>query len=89
MLFHEFYRYAGFYDPDSNEAKPYLSDSHPLENPLPGEASDLGNYLGAQNAALNLDVLAIVVPPAGIPEPGGAALGLLGLAALGFGVRRR
>jgi len=86
---YEFYRYAGFYDPDSNEAKPYLSDSNPLENPLPGQASDLGNYLGAQNAALNLDVAAIVVPPAGIPEPGGAALGLLGLAALGFGVRRR
>lgn len=77
---YEFYRYAGLYDPDTNEAL-VGSDS----NPTPDE---LGNYLGAQNAALNLDVAQIVAPPGQLPEPAGAALALLGLGALGLRRRR-
>jgi len=66
---YEFYRYAGAYDPDSHEAL-VGSDSLPTE-------SELGNYLGAQNAAVNLN--AVPVPPA-IVLLGSGLLGLLGLA---------
>jgi len=78
---YEFYRYAGPYDPQSNEAK-VGSDSHPTD-------AELGNYIGAQNAALNLDVAQIVNPPVALPEPTGGALTLLGLGALGLLRRRR
>ena len=43
---YEFYEYTGAYDPENHEALP-VSDS----NPDPG---DIGNYLGAQMAAVNL-----------------------------------
>ena len=68
---YEFYRYAGPYDPETHEAL-VGSDSNPLE-------SELGNYLGAQNAAANL-------------VPGPAAGWLFGtglLSVLGVARRRR
>lgn len=51
---YEFYKYSGEYDAETHEAL-VGSDSHPL-------ASELGNYLGAQNAAANLNV--VPLPPA-------------------------
>jgi hypothetical protein len=44
---YEFYDYAGPYDDETHEAQPAGTDSNP-------EPSDIGNYLGAQMAALNL-----------------------------------
>ncbi len=51
---YEFFKYAGPYDPETNQAL-VVSDSHPLD-------SELGNYMGAQNAAVNLN--AVPLPPA-------------------------
>lgn len=50
---YEFYEYTGAYDAESHEALP-VNDSNP-------DAGDIGNYIGAQMAALNL-------PPVG-PTP--------------------
>lgn len=58
---YEFFKYSGEYDPETHEAlftAPY-GDTHP-------GPTDVGSYLGAQNAAANLAPLAA----AGIPEPG-------------------
>ena len=43
---YEFYQYTGTYDPENHEARP-VSDVTPAEG-------DIGNYLGAQMAAINL-----------------------------------
>lgn len=51
---YEFFKYSGAYDPETHQAL-VGSDSHPLD-------SELGNYIGAQNAAANLD--AVPLPPA-------------------------
>ena len=77
---YEFFKYAGMYDQETNEAL-VGSDS----NPTPDE---IGTYLGAQNAALNLDV-AQIHPPGQVPEPASVALALLGLGALGVRAGRR
>ncbi len=71
---YEFYKYSGEYDAETHEAK-VGSDSHPLD-------SEIGTYLGAQNAALNFDVAAV-------PEPETYAMMLAGLGLLGFMARRR
>ena len=76
---YEFYKYAGIYDPASHEAQLLFSDSHPNEDPLAG-ILEIGNYLGAQNAAANLQIVAPVpVPPAFL---------LMGSALLGFAANR-
>lgn len=51
---YEFFKYSGPYDPETNQAL-VGSDSHPLD-------SELGTYIGAQNAAVNLN--AVPLPPA-------------------------
>jgi hypothetical protein len=70
---YEFYHYAGAYDPETHEALAG-SDSHPLD-------FEIGNYIGAQNAAANL---------AAVPVPPAFALLLSGVGLLGaLGKRRR
>jgi len=71
---YEFFKYAGEYDPETHEAL-VGSDSHPLE-------SEIGIYIGAQNAAANLNVAAV-------PEPETYALTLGGLGLLALAARRR
>ena len=58
-----------------NQAKPLLGDSHPA----PGE---LGDFIGAQNAALNFAA-------AVVPEPGTYAMFIAGLALIGRIARRK
>lgn len=71
---YEFYKYSGEYDPETHEAL-VGSDSHPSD-------TELGIYIGAQNAAVNLNAAAAV------PEPETYTLMLAGLAMLGF-IKRR
>jgi len=83
---YEFYKYSGEYDPETHEALVSISDSHPNDpnDPLHFDQSkvvDLGNYLGAQNGAVNL--------AAAVPEPETYAMLLVGLGLVGFVVRRR
>lgn len=85
---YEFYKYAGEYDPETHEAFATFGDSHPNDpnnpdDPLyydPNKVFDLGNYLGAQNGAVNLGA---------VPEPETYAMLLAGLGLVGFVARRR
>ncbi|MDP2031667.1 MAG: PEPxxWA-CTERM sorting domain-containing protein [Thiobacillus sp.] len=82
---YEFYKYSGEFDPETHEALVTFSDSHPNDPNDPNyydptKTVDLGNYLGAQNAAVNL---------AAVPEPETYAMLLAGLGLVGFAVRRR
>jgi hypothetical protein len=61
---YEYYRYAGVYDPVTHEA---LCADGTCTAPSPGE---LGDAIGAQNAAANLDVNALTVSVTG---PGGVS----------------
>jgi hypothetical protein len=83
---YEFYKYSGEYDPETHQALVSISDSHPNDpNDLtiydPSKVVDLGNYLGAQNAAANL--------VAAVPEPETYAMLLAGLGLVGGRVWRR
>lgn len=82
---YEFYKYSGPYDEETHEAL-VGSDSHPNHPDLPGYDPllpiELGDYLGAQNAAANLNVAAI-------PEPETYAMMLAGLGLIGLVARRR
>jgi hypothetical protein len=88
---YEFYKYSGEYDTETNQAKVTFSDSHPNDpsnndpnDPFrfdPNKVVDLGNYLGAQNGAVNL--------AAAVPEPETYAMLLAGLGLVGFAARRR
>lgn len=91
---YEFFRYSGAYKIGDNEADLIFGDSHPnncdVNDPGydpsycdPGLPGEIGNYIGAQNAAVNLDVAAAV------PEPETYTLMLAGLALIGFVNRRR
>jgi len=71
---YEFFKYSGEYDPETHEAL-VGSDSNPVEG-------EVGTYIGAQNAAVNLNVAAV-------PEPETYAMLLVGLGLVGFTVRRR
>ncbi|MDP3126696.1 MAG: PEPxxWA-CTERM sorting domain-containing protein, partial [Thiobacillus sp.] len=78
--------YSGEYDPETHEAFATFSDSHPNDpgDPAiydPTRTVDLGNYLGAQNGAVNL--------AAAVPEPETYAMLLAGLGLVGAAVRRR
>ena len=73
---YEFFKYTGALDPENGEALPVLGDSQPG----PGE---LGDFIGAQNAAINLNGNV-----AAVPEPAPALLFSLGLASLAL-LRRR
>jgi len=75
---YEYYAFTGQYDPDTHEARflPGFGDTNPGPD-------DVGNFLGAQNAAANLNAIAPV------PEPGTLAAISVGLAGLGFMRRRR
>jgi hypothetical protein len=82
---YEFYKYSGEYDPATNEALVSISDSHPNDpnDPNiydPSKVIDLGNYLGAQNGAVNL---------AAVPEPETYVMMLAGLGLVGVAARRR
>jgi hypothetical protein len=70
---YEFYKYAGEYNPETHEAL-VGSDSNPAD-------SEIGTYLGAQNAAVNL--------AAAVPEPETYAMLLAGLGLVGFVARNR
>jgi hypothetical protein len=76
---YEFYKYTGAVDSQNGEALPVNGDS------ATPAAGDLGNFIGAQNAAINLNGVYVAPPPANVPEPAALAtfgLGLIGLAAL-------
>lgn len=74
---YEFYEFSGRYDEETHEALFDLGfgDSNPGPN-------DVGNYLGSQNAAVNLNV---------VPEPASVALVLAALGMIGVarGSRRQ
>lgn len=74
---YEFYKFSGTYDDETHEAKfsAGYGDSHPAD-------TDIGTYLGAQNGAVNLNMVAV-------PEPESWALMLAGLAGLAWLDRRR
>jgi hypothetical protein len=80
---YEFYQYVGDFDPENHEAKPTFNDSRANTDPALGLV-DVGNFIGAQNAGLNL-----VAAAAPVPEPQAWALMLGGLFTLGWRVRRR
>jgi hypothetical protein len=71
---YEFYKFGGTYDPKDNHAILVGTDSNP-------GLGDVGTYLGAQNGAANLAVLAV-------PEPQTYAMLMAGLGVV-FGVSRR
>jgi hypothetical protein len=78
---YEFYAFAGTYDPETHEA--LFDAGFGDSNPAP---TDIGNFIGAQNAALNLGGN----PGAGgVPEPASWAMMLLGFGGIGTMARRR
>lgn len=54
---YEFYRYTGPRDPENNEARPCIDDDRAVPASAPvGGCSDLGEFVGAQNAAADIDL---------------------------------
>lgn len=79
---YEFYSFTGLYNAESHEAQ--FCNGFGDSNPGP---SDVGNFIGAQNAALNF-----VIPGSGVggvPEPTSWAMLLLGFGAIGSMARGR
>ena len=57
---YEFYTYTGPRDPENNEAFPCIND----DSPVPGDApvdgcADIGDFVGAQNVAVDVDLAAV------------------------------
>ena len=77
---YEFYDFTGEYDAETHEAlfADGFGDSHP-------GPTDVGNYIGAQNAALNF----VGLPVAAVPEPAAWAMMILGLGMTGSHLRLR
>lgn len=63
---YEFYRYNGPRDPENNEALPCVADDQavPANAPVNG-CSDLGDFIGAQNVAIDVGLSALDEP---LPE---------------------
>ena len=58
---YEFYHYTGPRDPENNEAMPCIDDDAPVPADAPVDGcSDLGDFVGAQNVAVDL---AVAAPP--------------------------
>jgi len=56
---YEFYTYTGPRDPENNEALPCIDDDAPVSPDEPVEGcSDLGDFVGAQNVAVDVDLTA-------------------------------
>ncbi len=54
---YEFYRYTGPRDLENNEALPCIADDEPVRADAPVEGcSDLGDFVGAQNVAVDVDL---------------------------------
>lgn len=57
---YEFYRYTGPRDPENNEAQPCIEDDQPVPADAPVHGcSDLGEFVGAQNVAVDVDLTPI------------------------------
>jgi hypothetical protein len=72
---YEFYKFGGVYDVTDNHAILTGTDSAP-------SGTDVGNYIGAQNAGVNLGIAAV-------PEPESYAMLLAGLSLMGAMARRK
>ncbi|OYY95466.1 MAG: PEP-CTERM sorting domain-containing protein [Hydrogenophilales bacterium 28-61-23] len=72
---YEFYKYSGEYKAEDHEALLVIDNSNPVE-------SEIGTYIGAQNAAANLNVAAV-------PEPETYAMLLVGVGLIGLRLRQR
>jgi PEP-CTERM motif len=74
---YEFYKYTGALKAEDNEALPMFGDSH-------ADASEVGDFIGAQNAAINING-----PLVAVPEPATWASMGLGLLLIGAARLRR
>ena len=72
---YEFYHYTGDYSSEG-EATPAIGDGTPADG-------EIGSYMGAQNAALNLN------PVAAAPEPASWALMMMAVGGIGAALRTR
>lgn len=81
---YEFYEFTGFYDEESHEAK--FDAGFGDSNPGP---SDVGNFIGAQNAALNFADAGGGGGAGAVPEPASWAMMIFGFGAIGSAARAR